>query len=176
MIKIFYGTRLLLCLSILTGFIFSSASPAVVITFLPAQEQDPVEFTYQKDNGIIEEEIRQLNIYLQPLLTNGSLDRSRIVVDSIIQKIDNNNISDSSTLSESYYFIGVYYLLAKNYYESIKFFNISVALKESRKEYGERFAKALNNIGVAYKGLGDFNKLEYYSLKSLVIRKKINDE
>ncbi|MCX6325245.1 MAG: CHAT domain-containing protein, partial [Bacteroidia bacterium] len=132
--------------------------------------------TFQKDNGIIEEEIRQLNISLQTLLTKGYLDRSLIIVDSIIQKIHNSNISDSKTLSESYYFIGVYYSITRNLNKAINYLQLSVAFREKNKEYDNRYANALYNLGALYGRLGDFIRLEDYSLRSLEMRKKINDE
>ena len=146
------------------------------MTFFAVPEQVSIEYTFQNDSGKIAEEINQLNLSLRKLLTERDLTASRIVVDRLIEKIGNSNITDSKTFSESYYFIGVYFILSKNFYESIKFFDLSIALKESRKKYDETFAKALYNLGVAYNCLGDFNKLEEYSLKSLEIEKKIYGE
>ncbi|MCX6254103.1 MAG: tetratricopeptide repeat protein, partial [Bacteroidia bacterium] len=183
-IKRYSGSGVILCFIILTGSIFTSASPDINITFHPVPEQDLVEHIFQKDIDSKTEEIKQLNITLmtllnmslQPYLTKEYLEKSRIVVNIILNKTGDNSTIDWKTLSDSYYFIGVYYSIAKNYYESIKFLNRSVTIKESNNEHDIRFARALYNLGIAYYCLGDFNKHEDYSLKSLELEKKINGE
>ena len=49
-------------------------------------------------------------------------------------------------------------------------------LKEKRKEYDERYANTLYNLGVAYNGMGDFISQEQYSANSLEIEKKLYGE
>jgi CHAT domain-containing protein/tetratricopeptide (TPR) repeat protein len=147
-------------------------------------ERDLVEHIFQKDVDSKTEEIKQLNVTLmtflnmsqQPDLTKEYLEKSRILVYRILNKIGDNRTADWKTLSDSYYFIGVYYTIVKNYSESIKFLNRSVTIKESNNEHDIRFVRALYNLGIAYYNQGDFNKHEDYSLKSLELEKKINGE
>ncbi|MEI6049517.1 MAG: CHAT domain-containing tetratricopeptide repeat protein [Bacteroidota bacterium] len=176
MSKKYPGSRLLLCSFFLTGFILLSAGDDNNITSVSIPHEDLIEPAFQKENGSIPEEIRQLNISLQTLLAGGFIDSSRAVVDSILKKIGNSKIPDGKTLSESYYLIGTYYLIEKKYYQSIKFLSLVVSIKEKNKEYDQIFAKALYNLGIVFNGLGDFNKHEDYSVKALELEKKLFSE
>jgi len=157
-------------------FMLTNASPGSIVSFTSISEQDPTELILQEENGIISTEIKRLSISLERLLTKSDYDKSSNVVDSIIQIIDFNNISNQNVLSEPYYLIGVYYMLIKDYYESIKYLNLSIDIKENIREYDRRFINALYNLGVAYYYLGDFTKNEYYSLRSLEIEKEVFGE
>lgn len=139
-------------------------------------DQDSGSSLIQTDNPRIEEEIKLLNISLLTFLSQGNLDKARIYADSIIQQISKCKILDKKTLSNSYYLLGVYYSLGKKNYKAIEFLNLSVELKKSINEIDEQYAKAIYNISVAYNGIGDFNKVEDYSLKSLELEKKIYGE
>jgi tetratricopeptide (TPR) repeat protein len=79
-------------------------------------------------------------------------------------------------LSESYYLIGIYYLLKQDYNESIRYLNLCISIKAKTGEYDERYARALYNIGAAYLGIGDIKRHEEFSSKSMEIEKKINGE
>jgi len=175
-IKIFPVSRLLLSLIILTGATPSSASRGNSITNLPVLNQDSVKYIIHKDNDIIKDEIKQLNISLLTLLSKGDLDKSRIVADNIIKEIAKTRTIDKKTLSDSYYLIGIYYSLTRNNYKAIEYLNLSIGLKGSINEYDDRYAKALYNIGFAYNGIGDYNKVEEYSLKSLELEKRLYGE
>lgn len=121
----------------------------------------------------LNDEVSKLNSLLQRLLVAGDLYGSRTVADSINFKIAGDKLSDEKIISDSYYLIGVYYLLVKNYSAAIRFFDLSLEIKKRKNEYDERFAKTLYNLGVAYNGLGNFRKLEDYSLGSLEVEKSI---
>jgi CHAT domain-containing protein len=120
-------------------------------------------------------EINQLNISLQSLLTKGDFEGSRYVVDLLIQKSSNSNI-DIKIKSDSYYYIGAYYLYTRNLNMAIQYLKLSLELRERIKVYDIRNARALHNIAVAYNGLGDFNRFEEYSLKSLKMNERIYGE
>jgi CHAT domain-containing protein/tetratricopeptide (TPR) repeat protein len=172
----FPDSRFYLNVIFLTVFSSLSASTGNAKECLQGQEKESVLHPTQTNNDSITEEIKRLNKSLLSLLSKGSIDRSRIVVDSIIHITGNNIIADKKILSESYYFIGVYYSFTKEFYRSIEYLNLSIELKESMKEYDERYSKALYNLGVAYNSIGDFNKLEEYSLKALDMEKKLAGE
>lgn len=122
-------------------------------------------------------EVAKLNESLKSSLINvlsgSGTTQSKVIIESILQKIKTNNISDS-VLSESYYLLGIYYLLIKGYNESIPYFDLCITLKTRAGEYDDRYAKALYNLGVVYLNLGDAKKHEEYSTKSLEIEKKLN--
>ncbi len=120
-------------------------------------------------------EVIKLNETLKSFLTRNDLVTSKFIVEKILQKTGNNNISDS-VLSESYYLIGIYYLLTKGYNQSIRYLDLCISFKEKKGEYDERYARALYNIGIAYLNLGDIKKHEEYSSRSLEIEKKLNGE
>ena len=176
MIKKFPGSLLLLCLFLLMGYLLLSAVPAKNKIFVSIPDKKRIESKLQNKNDSVSEEIRQLNVSLQTLLGGKYPDSTRMVIDTLSHKISNINITDSDILSESYYLIGVYYSLKKKYYESVRYLNLAVAIEEKTRKYDERYAKALYNLGVAFYALGDFNKHEDYSLRSLEIEKKIFGE
>lgn len=176
MIKKYHRLKYILSFIILMGYNISPLYSAGIGTFLPAPEQDNAEDFDKKEIGGTTEELRQLNTSLQRLLMEGYIDKSRKVVDTLLRIIGNKKISDEKTLSESYYFIGVFYSFMRNNYKSIEYLNLAVELKERNNIYDERFAKALYNLGVVYNDLGDFNKQEDCSLKSLEVEKKIYGE
>ncbi len=118
------------------------------------------------------EKVAQLNMSLRSLLLTGNYLESRKIVDKIIEKISIAGINES-TLSESYYFIGVYYSFTKNLHEALRYFNLCILLKERNNEYDERYARTLFNIGVMYNRLGDFKKLEDLSTRCLAVEKNI---
>ena len=170
MIKLFSISRQLLYLLLLTGCINTSASYGNHILCISVIKINKLGTTCQKDHEIISDEINQLNLSLQSLLIKNDFDGSRLIVDRIIQKINNDNIG-SKTLSDSYYFIGVYYSFTRNLNKAINYFKLSVALREKNQEYDERYARALYNLGTLYGRLGDFKRLEDYSMNSLDIEK-----
>jgi CHAT domain-containing protein/Tfp pilus assembly protein PilF len=124
-------------------------------------------------------EVVQLNESLKSslvkVLSGEDTTQSRHLIEKIIQKINSGSISDS-VLSESYYLIGIYYLLTKSFIESIRYLDLCIAYKVKNGEYDERYARALYNIGLTYLNLGDFKKHEEYSSKALEAEKKINGE
>ena len=117
-------------------------------------------------------EVNQLNEELKRLLTSHDYAGSRIIVERIIEKLEENNIDDK-TKSDSYYFIGVYHLLTSPVLESIRYFNKCISLKEKNHDKDNNYINALYNLGVLYSQLGDFKKHEDYSIRSLEEEKNI---
>ncbi len=123
----------------------------------------------------LSEEVAQLNDSLKLFLTNYDFRSSRLVVEKIFNKIDNNKVVES-VRAESYYFVGIYYMMLKKYFEAIKYLNFSINLKEGLKEKDERLSKAYYNIGIAYNIIGDFKKHEDYSSRALNLKKELFGE
>jgi CHAT domain-containing protein len=176
MITKFLVSKLLFCFFVLAELTLPSASYDVYSESSPIKANDSSESTFQPDNDSIASKIAQLNLSLKTLLEGGLIDSSKTIIDSIFEIIGNPNFSDERTLSESYYLIGVYNSIKKKYSQSIKYLNLAISIKAKNKEYDQRYAKALYNLGVAYNGLGDFSKHEYFSKRSLELEKKIFGE
>lgn len=160
----------------MSGCFFQSAGKGIYSIYKLIPEQQLADDKLKTGNGSMTDEIRKLNRSLQGLLAGGYSKNCQSIVDSIIQKIGENKTTDIKTLSESYYFVGVYYSIVKKYRESIKLLNLSVSIKGSTTEYNERYAKTIYNLGIAYNGLGDYNRSEAYCLISLELEKKFYGE
>jgi CHAT domain-containing protein/tetratricopeptide (TPR) repeat protein len=120
-------------------------------------------------------EIVQLNDYLKDYLSHGDLVNAGVIEEKILSIINSTDVDDN-LLSESYYYIGIYKLKSDVYYESVRYLNLCIAIKEKRKEVDERYAKALYNLSLAYNNLGDFIKCENYALKALETGKSVYEE
>lgn len=120
-------------------------------------------------------QIKELNATLKELLIKRDFKASALIIERITRQYDFKS-SDDETLSESYYLFGVYNLLIGNTKEGIRLFNLCVSLKDKNQSYDDLYANALFNIGVLYNKIGDFQKLEDYSIRSLEIEKKIYGE
>jgi CHAT domain-containing protein len=141
---------------------------------LPVQNR--TDENNQKDFIQVQESLKELNIILKTHLQSGDLEMSQRIVKKIILKIGNNTTSESESLSTSYYLVGIYYLFSKSYSDAIRFLDLTAKLKEASREYDERYANTLYNLGVAYNGMGDFISQEQYSFNSLEIEKKLYGE
>jgi len=160
----------------MAGFILTSESHATLISEFSTLNHYSEHILTADTTSNSNEKIRQFNSLLQRLLTTRDLIGSRTIADSVNSAINRKELSDSLVLSDSYYLMGVYNLLTKKYQESIRLFNLSMRIRKKEKEPDERLAKTLYNLGIAYNGLGDFKKLEYYTLSSLEVEKNIYGE
>jgi CHAT domain-containing protein len=165
-----------LYLLILAGFLYPMVSMSKSLSGIRYPEQILNEDNSQKDVSTGLETLNELNIILKTHLQKGDLEKGRGIVEKIIIKIGNNNTNEDETFSTSYYLVGTYYLLSKNYSEAIRFLKITGRLKAEGKEFDERYANTLYNLGVAYNGMGDFISQEQYSRKSLEIEKTLYGE
>jgi CHAT domain-containing protein len=133
----------------------------------------PVKYEIQNITNIQPRTLHDLNSDLKSFLERGDLANSGKVIELIKNKIGLGNLADSATLCESYYFIGIHYLIASKYSSAIRFLELSKDLKVSRKEFDDRYAKTLYNLGVAYNGIGDLSSQVNYALNSIEIEKKL---
>jgi len=126
-----------------------------------------------KSHSIISsKEVDKLNLKLKGNLLSGNFSLCKPIIETILMMVSNSEL-DELTRSESYYLIGIYYSFTNEFSDAIQYLNLCIALKEKRKEYDELYAKALYNIGIMYFKIGNFNKHEEYSIKSLEIKKEI---
>ena len=116
-----------------------------------------------------------LNERLESFLIKRDLADGRLIVEKILLKISAENLHDIS-LPESYYFIGIYHLMSRNYKEAIRYLDLCISVKERNKEYDSRYARACYNLSVAFANLGDLNEFENYASRSLEIGKTIYGE
>ncbi|MEI8225388.1 MAG: CHAT domain-containing tetratricopeptide repeat protein [Bacteroidota bacterium] len=163
--------RLFICIFISAGCLHASEIHCTYISSMLFSRSISVVNSIPIAISNSSKEVDQLNVSLKSLLISGDYTGSRLIVDRIIQKIRDINIDDKS-LSESYYFIGVYHSLTRSVHEAIRYFNLCISLKDKNHEYDERYANTLYNLGVLYGRLGDFKRLEDYSMRSLEVEKK----
>lgn len=108
-------------------------------------------------------ELQELNLKLLALVMDLRDNKEKQYdlkqITTIIERL--NQILSTSEASErmqsdSYYIIGVYFLLSGNSSSSVTSFKKSIALRESINVYDLRTCRAWYNLGVAYRQLGDF--------------------
>jgi len=121
-------------------------------------------------------ELKQLNSELLPLVValrdNKAKQSDLHLITDIIDRliiILGTTETFKTAQSDSYYIIGVYYLLSGNTYSSVDFFKKSIAIRESLKVYDLRTCRAWYNLGVAYRQLGDFYKTIDSQLRGIEI-------
>ncbi|HUU99725.1 MAG TPA: CHAT domain-containing tetratricopeptide repeat protein [Bacteroidales bacterium] len=119
--------------------------------------------------------VNRLNRSFQTFMINGDTAGARACMNNIIKNIGINKI-DSAILSDSYYYTGVYYLVTGKYSTGIKWLKLSATIRENLKKSDEIYSKCLNNLGVAYNFLGNFNEMERYFVMSLEIEKRLYGE
>ena len=120
-------------------------------------------------------EIEELNVTLKNYLMKSDLVNAKNIAQKILQKTEVNNYGDND-LTESYYIVGVYFLMERNFKEAIHYLNLCTAIKEKNKEFDALYLKAFYNLGLVYNKSGDFIKYEKYGLKSLELYKKLYGE
>ena len=117
-------------------------------------------------------ELRKLNALLKEQLLNENYDLGKRTAEEIIRKAGTVD-QENSVISDSYYYVGVYYMFIQDYDKAVKHLNQSVILKEALLIYDEIYAKALYNLGAIYSRLGDFKRHKEYTLRSLEAEKQI---
>jgi CHAT domain-containing protein/tetratricopeptide (TPR) repeat protein len=163
-----------LYLLIMAGCLFSATGMSKSIPFKINWEQTFENNTQKNISG--KESLDDLNALLIAHLQSGDLNYSKRDVEKIIRKVAGKGTFDNAAISASYYLVGVYFLVSKNFGEAIRYLKVSAGLKENRKEFDEQYAKTIYNIGAAYYGLGDFISQEQYSVNSLALEKKLYGE
>jgi CHAT domain-containing protein len=122
------------------------------------------------------ESLEALNDAMLNNLRNRDAVNSKITAEKLNRRLRSAGNETSGPLSSANYLLGVYSLMQKKYSDAIRFLEVTAAYKESNKEYDERYAKTLYNLGVAYSGLGDYFSQRRYSERSLDVEKKIYGE
>ena len=164
--------KLVLLILLLAGYVSLKAAieKRPFSSFLLTSEQN--ESNLKEDSDSLSMALKKLNLSLKPFLEARLMDSSRKIVDQILKKITVRLVKENKTLGEAYYLVGVYYMFAYKYSEAIRFLTLAISVMEKNGEFDGRYAKALYNNGLAFYRLGDFNKHEFYSLKSLEVEKK----
>ena len=119
-------------------------------------------------------DLKTLNQKLLFYLQKGDTASAGKVVDSLLNIVERGVGAYSSDIVDTYYYTGIYYL---------KYFNGNVALayllkaKEiyegTEKKSQEIYPNLLNNLGLAYLNIGDYNQSIYYIGNSIEAAKKI---
>jgi len=123
-------------------------------------------------NGNSIQDLEKLNTGFQASIAANDTAKSRVFLNSILKTLREENY-DNLTISKSQYYIGVYYLLSGKNSDAINWLKLSASICEQIKSNEEIHAKCLFNLGIAYSKLGDFRRMEEYTLKSLEIEKKL---
>lgn len=128
------------------------------------------ESTFASGNSV--QELEKLNSGLQACITAKDTAKARVYLNLILKTLREEN-NDNITTSNSQYYIGVYYLFSGNNSEAINWLKLSASMCEQLKTNEGIHSKCLFNLGIAYSKLGDFGRMEEYTLKSLEIEKKL---
>jgi CHAT domain-containing protein len=118
------------------------------------------------------QDLGKLNSGFLASITAKDTARSRVYLYLILKTLREEN-NDNITTSNSQYYIGVYYFSSGNYSEAINWMKLSASMCEQLKTNEEIHSKCLFNLGIAYSKLGDFGRMEDYTLKSLEIEKSL---
>lgn len=129
------------------------------------------ESTYASGNSV--QDLEKLNSGFQNSIAAKDTAKSRVYLNLILKTLREEN-NDNITTSNSQYYIGVYYLFSGNNSEAINWLKLSASMCEQLKTNKEIHSKCLFNLGIAYSKLGDFGRMEEYTLKSLEIEKELH--
>ena len=109
------------------------------------------------------EAIGKINKRIISLVSLNDRDGLLNLADSLRMAID-NEVTDSATTAEYYYYIGVCYLLTGRYAKAISGLKQSLTLKKALDIVDDNYLKAIYNIGVSYNFLGDYIQVGNYML------------
>ncbi|MFZ2340248.1 MAG: CHAT domain-containing tetratricopeptide repeat protein [Bacteroidales bacterium] len=125
-----------------------------------------------RDSG---QELAGLNEAFLATIAAGDTAGSRDLLYSIL-KILREDRADNITVSNSQYYIGVYYLLNGRNKEAVNWLGSSISIRKHTKTVDEVYAKSLFNLALAHSGRGDFKKMEESILKSLDAEKTLHGD
>ena len=140
----------------------------------PFQRNNQILFEQENKDSTLQN-LEKLNTDFQASITAWDTVESRKLLNLILKNLREEN-NNNLTTSTSQYFVGVYYLLSGKYSEAINWLNLSSSMREQMQIEDEIHANCLFNLGLAYSKLGDFRRMEQYTLRSLEIEKKIYGE
>jgi CHAT domain-containing protein len=141
-----------------------------------ATERYGVAFNNKANNNSLQE-LPSMNLRLLGLINSykpesgdkETEERIHLLIDTIAQNIG-SHITDSLTSSDSFYLIGIYFLLSGNYHNAADNLESSLAVRGKKDN---RYGRALSNLGIAYKGFGDYYKMAEFELTALELYKKL---
>ncbi|MDX9946727.1 MAG: CHAT domain-containing tetratricopeptide repeat protein [Bacteroidales bacterium] len=125
-----------------------------------------------RDSG---QELAGLNEAFHASIAAGDTSGSRDLLYSIL-KILREDRADNITVSNSQYYIGVYYLLNGRNKDAVNWLGSSVTIREQTKTVDEVYAKCLFNLALAHSKRGDFKKMEESILKFLDAEKSLHGD
>ena len=151
--------------------IYTSFKPADIDNSQPYSLW-PDEIAIQQRNPDESSKIQKIAALLLRLNSRGDLKGIQRLSDSL-----KKNLTDSSILPESYYYIGVCNLLSGKYNDAITWLKLSVSVKKNLNQTDDEYSANSNyNIGLAYSYLGDFTGMMNYMLEYIRISKNIYNE
>ncbi len=121
------------------------------------------------------QELAGLNEAFHATIAAGDTAGSRDLLYSIL-KILREDRPDNITVSNSQYYIGVYYLLNGRNKEAVNWLGSSISIREQTKTVDKVYAKSLFNLALAHSRRGDFKKMEESILKSLDAEKTLHGD
>lgn len=119
--------------------------------------------------------LNDLNKRLYSSMLNGDTSSSGLIIDSILNIISAGH-SDSLSVSDSYYYLGVSNLLSGRNKESSGYFILSSEFREKLGIYDSLYANSQYNLGYIQSIFGDYKKMEKYTLRSVEVDKTIYGE
>ena len=127
------------------------------------------------DTGSNTRILRRLNSEFHKSITESDTARSRLILNLILRNLREMSY-DNLTVSNSQYYIGVYYLLQGNNIDAVRWLKHSLSIREQKMCYDTIHSKSLFNLGIAYSNMGDLRQMENYTLRSLEIEKNLYGE
>ncbi len=152
---------------------------AIVLTDVVAASEMTVKKSgntiMRSDTTLRSPGLESLNRNLYNSMLKGDTSKSGRIIKLIMTALGNGK-TDSLTLSDSYYWIGIYYLIGGRIQQSSGYFALSTDIREKLGVKDSIYSKTLFNIGTIQNSLGDYNKMEQFISKSLEIDKMILGE
>lgn len=133
--------------------------------------------SFQQEFAVMDsgQDLAGLNEAFHASIAAGDTAGSRDLLYSIL-KILREDSADNITVSNSQYYIGVYYLLNGRNKEAVNWLGSSIAIRDQAKTVDEVYAKSLFNLALAHSRRGDFKKMEESILKSLDAEKTLHGD
>jgi len=134
-------------------------------------------FGNQRENTVSApvQDLARLNKSFHASMVSGDTSMSRALHNSVL-KVLKENRSDSITVSESYYNMGVYHLLQGSIRDAVNWLGSSAAIREQMKTPDTIYAKCLFNLGHAHYRCGDYQRMKESFLQSIEVEKTLYGE
>lgn len=116
-----------------------------------------------------------LNVALRSSMGNNRYSESRLLIEKILASVS-KAAADTALVSESYYLVGVYFLLTGENDEALSYLGKAESLMEQINLNGDLWARTLYNLAVANNYKGDFRNMFNYSKRALEAGRAIYGE